>query len=172
MLKEGLKMKKKCVITMMLLMVCNAYATNAELNLRNKEKVNNEYMLSLKNKLSTCKAFKAPFAKLSGVKPMLLFSLIGFATLYYCVCECNYYAFLSDDFFREKMLTDDRADILSWSFLVKNAKHNADVFRLYANASFVFTSIPWVALMVNKWLDWSCESLQEDIDAVMQDIVV
>ncbi|MEX0849720.1 MAG: hypothetical protein WD055_05815 [Candidatus Dependentiae bacterium] len=165
-------MKKKCVITIMLLIACNAYTTNAEVNLRDKEKVNNEYMLSLKNKLSMCKAFKAPFAKLSGIKPMLFFGLIGFMGVYFTLRELKFYDRIYNEFVTKEALSKGLEERLRYKKAMFETLSRGE-FYLFWNKFYCFvTGIPCVALMVNKWLDWSCESLQEDIDAVMQDIVV
>ncbi len=131
-----------------------------------KAKCEQEYLHSLKNKLATLKAVKAPFSKLSGNKTLFITTVLSLSAIAYFIWKNDEYAFVHNLLLKKQIFEKNHEKAVFLTFAMNREKVNIMLSRACALLSAFCGSIPWSSAIVNKWLGWSCESLEQDIKSV------
>ncbi len=136
-----------------------------------KAKYEQEYLHSLKNKLATLKAIKAPFSKLSGNKTLFITTVLSLSAIAYFIWRIQELIFLEREYIYRQANEKDSTKYLQLGFAFKDAKSAVACFYSYIKYTTTLVSIPWYSAIVNKLLGWSCESLEQDIKIVRREDV-
>ena len=125
-----------------------------------------KHAVTLKNELSKLRAIKEPLARISSLKVIVFFGVIGFGLAAYMDDYFDLYLGIQNDLREELIFTKEVSEIIKLKKQEAWVIYYLEWFGFYRVMGNIMGATPLAVKIADILLGWSCQSLENDLKRV------